>query len=112
MVGSVFNTLSYEQAIYYFDLQQGRLGRQATTGEGLRFTITRGQAAQGESFDWTWTIDGVGAMVQTTTDEFPQAAPTDGYVPSWKLHQKADTKNFQREGKVRLYVQTTWAASV
>jgi Carboxypeptidase regulatory-like domain len=110
IVASAFNTLSYEQAIYYYDLQQGRLARQKTpVGDGLRFTLTRSQAAQGQPFDWTWTIDGVSLMVQATTDEFPQTAPLDGYVSSWKIQQRAGARNFHREAKVRLYVRTSGA---
>ena len=107
VVGSAFNTLSYEQGTYYYDLQRGRLSRQPPAGDGLKFTITRSQAAQGQPFDWTWAVDGVNATVRATTDEFPQSAPTDAYVPSWKTEQKADAENFQREGKVRLYVRTS-----
>ena len=107
VVGSAFNTLSYEQGTYYYDLQRGRLSRQPPAGDGLKFTITRSQAAQGQPFDWTWAVDGVNATVRATSDEFPQSAPTDAYVPSWKTEQKADAENFQREGKVRLYVRTS-----
>ena len=44
--------------------------------------------------------------VQPTSDEFPQSAPTDAYVTSWKTEGKADAESFQREGKIRLYVRT------
>lgn len=79
VVGSAFNTLSYEQGTYYYDLQRGVLSRESPVGDGLKFTITRSQAAQGQPFDWTWTVDGVNAMVRATTDEFPQSAPTEAY---------------------------------
>lgn len=107
VIGNAFNTISYEQGTYYYDLQHGRLSRQPSAGDGLKITITRSQAAQGQPFDWTWTVDGVKATVRPTTDEFPQSAPTDAYVPSWKTEEKADAENFQRERKIRLYVHTT-----
>ena len=107
VVGSAFNTLSYEQGTYYYDLQRGALSRESPVGDGLKFTITRSQAAQGQPFDWTWTVDGVNAMVRATTDEFPQSAPTEAYVSSWKTEQRANAENFRQEGKVRLYVHTS-----
>jgi hypothetical protein len=106
IVGTAFNTLSYEQRIYYYDLQQGRLSRQSPPSDGLRFAITRSQAPQGQPFDWTWAVDGVNAMLRPTTDEFPQVAPVDGYLASWNTQETAMAKSFQREGTVRLYVRT------
>jgi hypothetical protein len=106
VVCSAFNSLSYEQGIYYFDLQRGTISRQPPGGEGLKVTITRGQAAQGQRFDWTWTVEGVNTALQVTTDEFPQLAPAAGYVPSWTIGQKADEESFQRQAQVRLYLRT------
>jgi hypothetical protein len=54
-------------------------------------------------------LDGVSVMVQATTDEFPQAAPLDGYVTSWKIEESAGARNFHREAKVRRYVRTSGA---
>lgn len=106
VVGSAFNTLSYEQGTYFYDLGQGKLSRQSPTGAGLKFIVTRSQTVQGQPFDWTWTVDGVEAAVQPTTDEFPQFAPMSAYVPTWKIEEKADAESFRQTGQVRLYVHT------
>lgn len=101
-----FYQLSYEPGIYYYNLQQGKLSRQQTVEDGLKFTLTRSETPQGKPFDWTWTVEGVKAAVQLTTEEFPQSAPADAYVPSWKIEEKADAEDFRRQGTVRLYVRT------
>jgi hypothetical protein len=106
VVHSTFNSLSYEQGTYYFNLQRGTISRQPPAGEGLKLTITRGRATQGQPFDWTWTVEGVNTTLQVTTDEFPQIAPTDGYVQSSTIGQKADEERFQRQAQVRLYLRT------
>lgn len=107
LVREVFNSLTYEQGTYYYDFNQGKLSRQSTGGDALKISITRSQAAQGLPFDWTWTVDGFKATVQPTSDEFPQIAPADAYLPSWKTEGKANAENFKRQGKVRLYVRTS-----
>jgi len=105
IVGDALKKISYDRT-YYYDLQRGTLSQQPPNGAGLKFTLMRSQAAQGQPFDWTWTVEGVNAAVQATADEFTQIAPNDGYMPSWKIEQKSDAENFQRQAQVRLYLRT------
>jgi hypothetical protein len=105
IVGDALKKVAYDRA-YYYDVQGGTLSQESPSYAGLKFSLARSPAAQGQSFDWTWTVEGINAMVQVTTDEFPQFAPTDGYLPSWGIEQKSDAKNFQRRAHVRLYLRT------
>ncbi|MDD5201252.1 MAG: hypothetical protein PHC88_15785 [Terrimicrobiaceae bacterium] len=105
IVGDALKVLSYDRA-YYYDLKRGILGRQPPNEAGLKFTFERNQTAQGQHFDWSWKVEGVNAALQVTSDEFPQLAPSEGYVPSWETGQKADAKTFRIQAQVRLYLRS------
>jgi len=106
IVGRINNLLQYDQGPYYYDLERGKISRQPPSNVGLKFILQRSASPQGQPFDWTWTVKGVNALVQTTEDEFPQMAPTDGYASQWQESQSANAAKFQQDGAARLYVQT------
>jgi len=99
--------LSYDEGSYFYDLETGRISQQqATNRPGLRLTMIRSQSAQGQPFDWTWQVQGVNAVIQSTEEQFPQLAPQNGYTNQWQLSKTANSDTFQKHGKVRLYINT------
>jgi hypothetical protein len=107
IVGNIYNKLSYSRGEYYYDLQRGKISTQPPTNSGLKIILERGFSAQGQPFDWTWTVQGVNASVQIATDEFPQVAPSNGYATQWQKSHSASEDKFQQNGHVRLYVRTS-----
>lgn len=105
IVGDVYCQLSYDRGPYYYDLEQCRITRQPPA-TGLKFTFDRAASAQGQPFDWAWTVEGVKAGVRLTDDEFPQLAPEGGYTGQWQTAQSATAERFQQCAQARLYVQT------
>jgi hypothetical protein len=99
--------LAYDSADSFFDFEQGTLGGIASTRSGLRFAVTRAKAPQGQPFDWSFRVTGVGATVRQTFEEFPQTAPDEGYANEWESSVAATSANFQGNCTVRLYVRTS-----
>lgn len=99
--------LSYDNAEYFFDFDQGAIGRSPLGGSGLRFTIARAPSPQGQPFDWSFRVSGVSATIRQTTDEFPQNAPSDGYAEEWEASGSATSPKFQWNCSARLYFRTS-----
>jgi hypothetical protein len=106
IVRNVVERLAYDKGSYYYDLQRGTFGQQTPTGSALKFTFARGSAPQGQAFDWTWRVEAVNAALQEHKDEFPQLAPTEGYIGEWQTSGSAVDEPFNQTSKVRLYIRS------
>lgn len=96
----------YDRPAYY-ELVRGTMKLEPPAGAGLKITVERSEAPQGQPFAWKCRIEAVKGALLETKAEFAQSAPENGYVSAWEVSGTRGYQPFSREGPdVRLYFRT------